>query len=252
VRKLFVCAAIACLPALFGQRLEWRQTLVEKIRESAADLGDADVLNRTLYSSMRPDELGLELCAQMVDAAERRAARVEEKMESVRQLVQEGVLARNELKLLEEELEERRRTLELARSRAEFIRQLADMAQLEAALALSQEDEDSRPLQERFGGSGYFSLAQFRQIDDAFRRQFGRALPVSAQGETAFHRRLGLDHRGRVDVALLPDSPEGAWLRQWLEREQIPYYAFRSAVRGKASAAHIHIGPPSPRLRVAD
>ena len=252
MRKLFVCAAIACLPALFGQRLEWRQTLVEKIRESAADLGDADVLNRTLYSSMRPDELGLELCAQMVDAAERRAARVEEKMESVRQLVQEGVLARNELKLLEEELEERRRTLELARSRAEFIRQLADMAQLEAALALSQEDEDSRPLQERFGGSGYFSLAQFRQIDDAFRRQFGRALPVSAQGETAFHRRLGLDHRGRVDVALLPDSPEGAWLRQWLEREQIPYYAFRSAVRGKASAAHIHIGPPSPRLRVAD
>lgn len=243
---------MACLPALFGQRLEWRQTVVEKIRESAADLGDADVLNRTLYSSMRPDELGLELCDQMVDAAERRAARVEEKMESVRQLVQEGVLARNELKLLEEELEERRRTLELARSRAEFIRQLADMAQLEAALALSQEDEDSRPLQERYDGSGYFSLAQFRKIDEAFRRQFGRALPVSAQGETAFHRRLGLDHRGRVDVALLPDSPEGAWLRQWLEREQIPYYAFRGAVRGKASAAHIHIGPPSPRLRMAD
>ena len=252
MRKLFVCAAIACLPALFGQRLEWRQTVVEKIRESAADLGDADVLNRTLYSSMRPDELGLELCDQMVDAAERRAARVEEKIESVRQLVQEGVLARNELRLLEEELEERRRTLELARSRAEFIRQLADMAQLEAALALSQEDEDSRPLQERFDGSGYFSLAQFRKIDEAFRRQFGRALPVSAQGETAFHRRLGLDHRGRVDVALLPDSPEGAWLRQWLEREQIPYYAFRGAVRGKASAAHIHIGPPSPRLRMAD
>jgi hypothetical protein len=252
VRKLFVCAAIACLPALFGQRLEWRQTVVEKIRESAADLGDADVLNRTLYSSMRPDELGLELCDQMVDAAQRRAARVEEKMESVRQLVQEGVLARNELKLLEEELEERRRTLELARSRAEFIRQLADMAQLEAALALSQEDEDSRPLQERFDGNGYFTHAQFRKIDEAFRRQFGRALPVSAQGETAFHRRLGLDHRGRVDVALLPDSPEGAWLRQWLEREQIPYYAFRGAVRGKASAAHIHIGPPSPRLRMAD
>lgn len=252
MRKLFVCAAIACLPALFGQRLEWRQTVVEKIRESAADLGDADVLNRTLYSSMRPDELGLELCDQMVDAAQRRAARVEEKMESVRQLVQEGVLARNELKLLEEELEERRRTLELARSRAEFIRQLADMAQLEAALALSQEDEDSRPLQERFDGNGYFTHAQFRKIDEAFRRQFGRALPVSAQGETAFHRRLGLDHRGRVDVALLPDSPEGAWLRQWLEREQIPYYAFRGAVRGKASAAHIHIGPPSPRLRMAD
>jgi len=252
VRKLFVCAAIACLPSLFGQRLEWRQTVVEKIRESAADLGDADVLNRTLYSSMRPDELGLELCDQMVDAAGRRVARVEEKIETVRQLVDEGVLARNELRLLEEELAERRRTLELARSRAEFIRQLAEMAQLEAALALTQEEEESRPLQERFDGNGYFSLAQFRKIDEAFQRQFGRALPVSAHGDTGFHRRLGLDHRGRVDVAVLPDSPEGVWLRQLLEREQIPYYAFRAAVRGRASAAHIHIGPPSPRLRMAD
>lgn len=252
VRKLFVCAAMACLPALFGQRLEWRQTVVEKIRESAADLGDADVLNRTLYSSLRPDELGLELCDQMVDAAQRRVARVEEKAETVRELAQEGVLARNELKLLEDELAERRRTLELARSRAEFIRQLAEMAQLEAALAAGQEEDDSRPVQERFDGSGYFSTAQFRKIEEAFVRQFGRTLPVSAQGETSFHRRLRLDHRGRVDVALLPDSPEGLWLREFLEREQIPYYAFRGAVRGRASAAHIHIGPPSPRLRVAD
>lgn len=252
MRKLFVCAAIACLPALFGQRLEWRQTVVEKVRESAADLGDADVLNRTLYSSMRPDELGLEMCGQMVEAAERRVARVEEKTADVRQLVQEGVLARNELKLLEEELAERRRTLELARSRAEFIRQLAEMAQLEAVLDAAHEEEGSRPIQEKFDGRGFFSTAQLRRIEEAFQRQFGRALPVSAMGETAFHRRLGLDHRGRVDVALLPDSAEGQWLRQLLEAEQIPYYAFRGAVRGRASAAHIHIGPPSPRLRVAD
>jgi hypothetical protein len=253
VRKLFVCAAIACLPALFGQRLEWRQTVVEKIRESAADLGDADVLNRTLYSSLRPDELGLEQCAQMVDAAQRRVARVEEKLEAVRPLVEEGVFARNELKLLEEELAERRRTLELARSRAEFIRQLAEMAQMEAALAqLPDEEDSSRPLQERFDGRGFFSLAQLKRISDAFEAQFGRALPVSAHGDTAFHRRLGLDHRGRVDVALSPDSAEGMWLRQWLERELIPYYAFRGAVPGRASAAHIHIGPPSPRLRMAD
>jgi hypothetical protein len=252
VRKLFVCAAMACLPALFGQRLEWRQTVAEKIRASAADQGDADVLGRTLYSTMRPDELGLEQCDQMVEAAERRVARVEEKMESVRQLVQEGVLARNELKLLEEELAERRRTLDLVRSRAEFIRQLAEMAQMEAAQAAGQDEEEARPVQERFDGSGYFTPGQWRKVEEAFQRQFGRTLPVSAQGETQFHRRLGLDHRGRVDVALLPDSPEGQWLRQWLEREQIPYYAFRGAVRGRASAAHIHIGPPSPRLRVAD
>lgn len=252
VRKLFVCAAIACLPVLFGQRLEWRQTVVEKIRDSAADLGDADVLNRTLYSSVRPDELGLDLCDQMVEAAGRRVTRVEEKLESLRPLVEEGVFARNELKLLEDELAGRRRTLELARSRAEFIRQLAEMAQLEAALAQLPDDEAARPVQERFDGRGFFALPQLKRITESFEAQFGRTLPVSAHGDSAFHRRLGLDHRGRVDVAVAPDSPEGLWLRQWLEREQIPYYAFRGAVPGRASAAHIHIGPPSPRLRMAD
>ena len=252
MRKLFVCAAVAFLPAIFAQRLEWRQTVVDKIRESAADLADGDVLGRTLYSSLRPDELGLEQCEQMVEAAERRAARVEEKLAELRPLVEEGVFARNELKLLEEELAERRRTLELARSRAEFIRQLAEMAQMEAALGWVHEEPDPRPLQERFDGKGWFSPLQFRRIAEAFEQQFGRALPVSAHGETNFHRRLGLDHRGRVDVALPPDSPEGQWLRQYLEREQIPYYAFRDAVPGRASGAHIHIGPPSPRLRVAD
>ncbi|MGQ9916136.1 MAG: hypothetical protein ACUVS7_01835 [Bryobacteraceae bacterium] len=252
MRKLFVCAAIACLPALFGQRLQWRQTVVEKIRDSAADLADGDVLNRTLYSSVRPDELGLEQCAQMVEAAARRVARVEEKLESLRPLVEEGVFARNELKLLEEELAERRRTLELARSRAEFIGQLAEMAQLEAALAQSPDEEATRPVQERFDGRGFFALSQLKRIAEAFEAQFGRVLPVSAHGDTTFHRRLGLDHRGRVDVAVAPDSPEGMWLREWLEREQIPYSAFRGPVAGRSSAAHIHIGPPSPRLRMAD
>jgi hypothetical protein len=32
----------------------------------------------------------------------------------------------------------------------------------------------------------------------------------------------------------------------------VPYFLFRAAVRGKASAAHIHIGPPSLRLKRAD
>jgi hypothetical protein len=45
-----------------------------------------------------------------------------------------------------------------------------------------------------------------------------------------------------------PDSPEGAWLLEYLRAQRIPYYAFRQAVRGKATGAHIHIGPGSTRL----
>jgi len=49
-------------------------------------------------------------------------------------------------------------------------------------------------------------------------------------------------------VAVNPDSPEGIWLREYLDERAIPYYAFRTAMRGKATAPHIHIGPGSTRL----
>jgi hypothetical protein len=67
-------------------------------------------------------------------------------------------------------------------------------------------------------------------------------------GETAVHRALGFDHRGRVDVGLHPDTPEGAWLRAYLIENRIPFFLFRQAVPGKATGAHIHIGPISPHL----
>jgi len=85
-------------------------------------------------------------------------------------------------------------------------------------------------------------------VETAFEREFGKPLPVSAMGETAVHRALGFDHRGRVDVALNPDAPEGAWLRAYLTVNHIPFFAFRQAVPGKATGAHIHIGPMSARL----
>ena len=73
-------------------------------------------------------------------------------------------------------------------------------------------------------------------------------MPVSALGETAVHRAMGFDHRGRVDVALNPDQPEGVWLIEYLKQNRIPYFAFRGPVKGKATGAHIHIGPMSTRL----
>ena len=51
-----------------------------------------------------------------------------------------------------------------------------------------------------------------------------------------------------VRLALHPDDPEGAWLIAYLRQAGIPYFAFRGYVPGKATGAHIHIGPPSNRL----
>jgi hypothetical protein len=59
---------------------------------------------------------------------------------------------------------------------------------------------------------------------------------------------MGFDHRNRVDVAVHPDQPEGVWLRDYLMQNGIPFFAFRQAVRGKATGAHIHIGPISTRI----
>jgi hypothetical protein len=52
-------------------------------------------------------------------------------------------------------------------------------------------------------------------------------------------------------VALNPDQAEGVWLREYLETRRVPYFAFRAAIPGKSTAPHIHIGPPSTRLRAA-
>jgi hypothetical protein len=84
----------------------------------------------------------------------------------------------------------------------------------------------------------------------AFEKHFGKPLPVSALGETAVHRALGFDHRGRVDVALHPDLPEGIWLREFLRENHIPFFAFRQAVPGRATGAHIHIGPMSTHFKL--
>jgi hypothetical protein len=82
--------------------------------------------------------------------------------------------------------------------------------------------------------------------------KFARPLPISADGETAVHRALGFDHRGRVDVAVNPDQPEGQWLMRYLQSKRIPYFAFRAAVPHKATGAHIHVGPQSSKLVASD
>jgi hypothetical protein len=106
---------------------------------------------------------------------------------------------------------------------------------------------------EHYQGNGTFNEArELKPLEQAFEKEFDRPLPISADGESELHRSLGLDHRGRVDVAINPSSSEGLWLRHYLQLQKIPYYAFTHAVTGKATGPHIHIGPGSTRLVDAD
>jgi hypothetical protein len=198
------------------------------------------------------EDLTVEQADEMVAAARRQVDREKEKLESTRKLVDSGVVARAALTPALEDLEARRKTLDLALSRSKLIGEIAAAAQAEAAHSDSDQPPSDVRIAERFDGNGVFRDKEFKKVVLAFERKFSHPLPVSARGETALHRALGFDHRGRVDIALNPDQPEGVWLRQYLSSFHIPYFAFRAAVAGQATAPHIHLGPPSTRLRSAD
>ena len=103
----------------------------------------------------------------------------------------------------------------------------------------------------RFNGDRVWSIADAPKIENFFFETFGRGLPVSALGQTGIHDRLQFDHRNAMDVALHPDSREGRSLVFHLRQSRIPFIAFRNAVPGSSTGAHIHIGRPSPPLRAA-
>jgi hypothetical protein len=113
-------------------------------------------------------------------------------------------------------------------------------------LALGGYSETSNLL--RFNGVAGFTLAEVAKIERFFTSTFGHGLPISALGQTATHDRMRFDHHNAVDVALHPESPEGRSVLNYLRQAGIPFIAFRGAVPGAATGAHIHIGKPSPRM----
>jgi hypothetical protein len=223
---------------------------LEQAEDALGDAQDMAVLRRTMYGQ----DIGEAQAGEMVAAAQRRLDRRQKHLDRVRGLVESGIAAKNDLGPLEEQLDFARKEYELAVSRASLNRELVEMALVEQ-IRQSREPglTGGAPVPVRYDGAGVFTPAQFQQVSAAFEHRFSKPLPVSAMGETAVHRAMGFDHRGRVDVALNPDQPEGLWLRRYLEARRIPYFAFWQAAHGKATGAHIHIGPESTRLSaVAD
>lgn len=101
----------------------------------------------------------------------------------------------------------------------------------------------------RYTGIARWSLHDYGKVENFFQANFRRGLPVSAFGQSDTHNRLGFDHSNSFDVALHPDTTEARTLMSYLRNQGIPFTAFRGAIPGNATGAHIHIGYPSHRFR---
>lgn len=239
LRKLFAAGAVS------ARQLEQAEAAV------AQALDDA-LIDAAVYGELALEELTEEQAAAMTAAARRRLAREQEALAGAAKLVSAGVAPRSSLLPFEDNIDRARRTLSSAEERARTVNELIAQIHVEQAAAGQPEPgpvQGPMPVVTRFAGGMKFTLASdFKNILLAYEKQFDRKLPVSAKGQTALHRTLGFDHRDRVDIALNPDDPEGRWLTAYLEKAMIPYFAFRSSIRGQATAPHIHIGPPSLRL----
>jgi hypothetical protein len=107
---------------------------------------------------------------------------------------------------------------------------------------------DETPTLIGYNGAANWSLADVPKVVSFYRARFGRALPISAVGQSATHDRMSLDHRDGLDIAVKPESTEGRELMAYLRKAGIPFIAFRGQVRRMSTGAHIHIGRPSRRI----
>jgi hypothetical protein len=226
---------------------------LRKAQEDVLDALDTSLLKKSLYST----DLLPEQAEQMVLVAQRMVVRRQRALLEMQQMVGAGVISRSEAEASGTDLNGAQKELEWAQTRARLVAQVAESVRIEKAIASMESQAESHPewagrVYTKYDGSGIFTPADLKQLETAYLGRFSRPLPISANGETALHRSFGFDHRGRVDVAVVPDQAEGTWLMHYLESKRIPFYAFRSAIPHQATGAHIHVGPGSTRLALSD
>ncbi len=253
MRRLFLPCFFICL--LFGfagapaarpqtetarAELDRAQARLERLRElhaagaiSRVELEEAEAEFRDAQRRLRavtsePRELTPEEARRRVEEARHDFEKAAARARKLRELYDEGVVAR------------------LEAEEAEAAAKLAENClQLNQELARRVEYVASMPLPSQQPTAGGFSFGAFFFLQDVYYREFREPLPVSAFGPSETHEKMGFDHDGRIDIALHPDSPQGRWLIAQLEILRVPFVAFRNAVAGRATGAHIHMGFPS-------
>jgi hypothetical protein len=181
--------------------------------------------------------------------------KAEEKLELSKKLLAEGLIARAQV-------EENERAVAAAKDTVTQTRRQMTGADEQIAGVLVEAAADEQMAKDlhlakqrlvrtaaftRFNGGSGWNLGEAWKIQRFFSDTFKRELPIAVFGQGAIHERWRLDHRNAMDIQLHPDGVEGRSLLEFLQRNGIPYSAFRSAIPGTATGPHIHIGRPSHR-----
>jgi hypothetical protein len=243
---LLVLVAISLVdcPAVHAQEKRRAST----VRRAVASDSELTQARSDLIQKIRETRAGAE---KLLALHESERARIAELYEQRREQYYAGLISRNEVLQTEHALAEAMlRVDEDKRWLAETDMALTEYTMRDELLrlpgiAVGGYSETGTLV--RFNGAAPWSLLDSAKVENFFSRAFGRALPISAFGQTATHDRLRFDHRNAIDVALHPDSKEGQSLTGYLRQSGIPFIAFRNAVPGAATGAHIHIGKPSLR-----
>ncbi|HET6863493.1 MAG TPA: TolC family protein [Pyrinomonadaceae bacterium] len=211
-----------------------------------------DKLRAEFVSATRDYKSSLE---KLVAIYERNVTEAEEKVNVARKLFADGLVSRSQvdesernLQALKTKVSETRKQMETADT------QIADVlveTQADAELARNLKAAKNGLLRSssfiRFTGSAGWGLSDAWKIQRYFSDTFHKQLPIAVFGQGAIHEKWRLDHRNAMDISLHPDSAEGQALLNFLQKNGVPFLAFRAAIPGTATGPHIHIGRPSHR-----
>ena len=186
---------------------------------------------------------------------EKELKKAEDRLEVLKKLLAEGLVPRSQveehehaLALVKEKIAETNR--QMANAEAQIAGVLVEAAaneEINKNLKLAKQRLVRTASFTRYTGAGGWNIGEAWKVQRFFSDTFKKELPIAVFGQGAIHDRWRLDHRNAMDIQLHPDGVEGRALLDFLQKNGIPYLAFRSAIPGTATGPHIHIGRPSHR-----
>jgi hypothetical protein len=230
----------------------WAQKKSKKKPPAPAPVSELAKLREQYVQASNEYKASLEKLVPLYEAAVKRA---EDKLAVSEKLLAEGLIAKSQVEENQRVLAEAKQNVaDTRRQMTSADEQIAGVLVESAAgeqLAKNLSFAKKRLVRTssfiRFTGGPGWNLGEAYKVQRFFSDTFRKELPVAVFGQGAIHNRWRLDHHNSMDISLHPDSAEGQALLNFLQRNGIPYLAFRAAIPGTATGPHIHIGRPSHR-----